>query len=359
MASDVNKPNGQCFIGPSEEEIQNFVRPLACRKINGIGRVMEKTLLGSLGIETVHDLYEKRAEVYHLFQPATAQFLMRVSIGYSDSGASDETNEDDDSEDRKGISHERTFSPVSDWTDLCTRVESITRSLIRELKEKNLRPRTMTLKVKLANFNVLSKTASREVAFFQPGNMQQSSPDLVNTVLKLLKEAKTSYMSSHNNDSFSVRLLGVRCSNFQTAKDNQMSLDRYCHKSMSPSPAVQSLDNRILCTASNNSPVIVNPYKTSPKRSKGSTSPTYNTALKSTLPNGSDDITADSAKIVQCPICGLSLQNSDDSAINTHIDSCLNASTVKQLAKEETMFADAKDEKSKKKRSLADYFNSS
>ena len=51
------------------------------------------------------------------------------------------------------------------------------------------------------------------------------------------------------------------------------------------------------------------------------------------------------------------LQNSDDSAINAHIDSCLNASNVPQLAKEETTFADLKDDKSKK-RSLADYFNS-
>lgn len=52
------------------------------------------------------------------------------------------------------------------------------------------------------------------------------------------------------------------------------------------------------------------------------------------------------------------LQNSDDSAINAHVDSCPNASTVNQLAKEEKTFADLKDEKSKKERSFADYFNS-
>ena len=329
---------------------------------------MEKTLRGSLDIETVQDLYDKRAEVYYLFQPATAHFLMRASIGYSESSDDENNNNgNDESEDRKGISHERTFSPVSNWTELCTRVETISHSLIQDLKARNLKPRTVTLKVKLADFNILSKTTSREVALFQPGNMQQSSTDLVNIVLKLLREARSSYTSSRNNE-FSVRLLGVRCSNFQLTKDNQMSLDRYyCGKFTSSDEAINKHpvgNNRAQTTTASNShnPVIVNPYKTSPKRSIGciSISPTVNTASTSTLPrSGNETITSKSAKIVSCPICGLSLQSSDDTAINAHIDSCLNVSTVKQLAQEETMLADLKDEKSKKKRSLTDYFSSS
>ena len=353
VASDVNKPNGQHFIGPAEQEIRSFIHPLACRKVSGIGRVTEKILQGALSIETVHDLYEKRAEVFYLFKQATAHFLIRASIGYSESGQSENPDEDDSEESvqRKGISHERTFSPISDWTYLCTKVETIAHSLIQDLKERNLRPKTITLKVKLANFDIISKSTSREVALFQPGNIQQSSKDLVDVVLKLLKEAKISYSSSHN-DSFAVRLLGVRCSNFQTTRDTQISLDRYCGKN-SPFEASEQLGKKSE-SQSHVSPIVANPYTTSPKRCNDSRIPSGKTTASplQNNPRVKTDI------VVQCPICGVSLNSgNDNSIINAHIDSCLNASTVRQMTKEETLVADGKYMKTKRKRSISDFFH--
>ena len=55
----MNKPNGQYFVGPTEKEIRDFVNPLATRKICGIGRVMEKTLRGACGVETIKDLFDQ------------------------------------------------------------------------------------------------------------------------------------------------------------------------------------------------------------------------------------------------------------------------------------------------------------
>lgn len=344
VASDVNKPNGQHFIGPTEEEIRKFMHPLACRKISGVGRVTEK-ILHALGIETVHDLHERRADVFYLFKPATAQFLMRASIGYSESGLSEAPDADDTEESlhRKGISHERTFSPISSWTELCAKVETITHALIEDLKERSLRPKTVTLKVKLSNFDIISKTSSRVVALFQPGNMHQSSRDLMDITLKLLKEAKSSYLSSHN-DAFSVRLLGVRCSNFQLSKDNQLSLDRFCG-TMSP-----NRDDR--------TSAVVNPYKISPKKSVRP-GRVENVAAASTAPDTSTDRTSRPSTSINCPICGASIRSSNDNnQINAHIDACLNTTTVKQLAKEETALAVLKEAQSKKKRSLSDFFNS-
>ncbi|KAL7528374.1 hypothetical protein ACHAXR_002412 [Thalassiosira sp. AJA248-18] len=240
IASDVKKPNGQHFVGPSEQEILAFINPLSIRKVNGIGRVMEKSLRGACGIETVKDLYDKRAEVYLLFKPATFQFLMRASIGYAE-GKHRESNEDDgdDTEEalnRKGISHERTFSPTNSWSDMCNRLEGITLSLVQDMREKSLRPKTITLKVKLANFDILTRATTRDVALFQNcSNHRQSSQDLVDIIINLLKEAKREFengggaankakkmaVSTAKTGSplFSVRLLGVRCSNFQLGKD--------------------------------------------------------------------------------------------------------------------------------------------
>mmetsp|Transcript_13349 Transcript_13349/g.23437 ORF Transcript_13349/g.23437 Transcript_13349/m.23437 type:complete len:391 (-) Transcript_13349:12-1184(-) len=389
----MNKPNGQHFVGPSEQQVLAFVNPLPIRKVNGIGRVMEKTLRGVCAIETVKDLYDKRAEVYLLFKPATAQFLMRASIGYAEGKHHESTEEESgDTEEalhRKGMSHERTFSPTSSWSDMCTRLEGITLSLVQDLRERNLRPKTITLKVKLANFDILTRATTRDVALFQNCNDRQSSQDLVDSVINLLKEAKREHEHGgstkkskialpipNTNSPFSVRLLGVRCSNFQLEKDNQSSLDRY--------RTVAHLDNAdeppdLLASRSrdsNNSPMVKNPYlspqamplrekilgneakrsTTSSKRTLYTSSPSVpkpDCAKMSTETTGVDEISSK----VQCPICQKHFQidKHGNAEMNAHIDACLNATTVKQLAKEETKCADERTKK--KRRRLADFFN--
>lgn len=39
IAADVNKPDGQYYVRPDRDELLRFVRPLAIRKIGGIGKV--------------------------------------------------------------------------------------------------------------------------------------------------------------------------------------------------------------------------------------------------------------------------------------------------------------------------------
>ena len=314
---------------------------------------MEKTLRGALGIETVQDLYNKRAQVFHLFKPATAQFLMRASIGYSESTMNTNDDDEEESVNRKGISHERTFSPISDWPELCAKAKTITQSLVQDLKERRLRPKTITVKVKLTNFDLISKTASREIAFFQPENMQQSSTNVLNMVLKLLKDLRSSHLTDSGN-SFAVRLLGVRCSNFQVAKDTQISLDRYC-ADMHPNAPAKKHPNEMINPGSSNVPcALINPYKYT------SSTPIKRNSISHTnsLSNNARIIKSDDEKDVSCPICGQLLGGNDNNAINVHIDSCLNAPTVKQLAKEETKLAELTyDKKPKKKTRLADFFN--
>jgi len=383
IASDVNKPNGQHFVGPSEEEINDFVNPLPIRKVNGIGRVMEKTLRGTCGVETVKDLYDKRAEVYFLFKPATAQFLMRASIGYSEGKhhASTEEESSDADDGRKGISHERTFSPISSWSDMCTKLEGITLSLVDDIRTKNLRPKTITLKVKLTNFDILSRATTRDVALFQNCNNRSSAQDLVDIVINLLKEAKREHEregTSKNDKSamstgspFSVRLLGVRCSNFQLQKDtNQLSLDRYRTSG--------HMDNSFSHMVSNNepqtSPIVNNPYvsrKAMPSSEtvlvdKAQTNATNSkrSLYRPSLSDHSDPkpscnkAPTENSKSVQCPLCCKYFQTDKhgNAEINAHIDSCLNTSTVKELAREETLCANKKIEK--KRRRLTDFFSS-
>lgn len=58
-------------------------------------------MLDGLGIKTGRDLYEKRADVVHVFKPLTYRSLLRLSRGIqSESKASDEM---------KSMSKEQTF----------------------------------------------------------------------------------------------------------------------------------------------------------------------------------------------------------------------------------------------------------
>ena len=364
IASDINKPNGQYFVGPSEQEILEFVHPLPLRKVNGIGRVMEKTLRGVSGIETVKDLYTRRADIHALFKPATAHFLLRASIGHSESklheSAEDENDENDENLHRKGISHEFTFSPTSSWSELCINLEKISLSLVQDLRERNLRPKTITLKVKLANFDILTKATTRDVALFQSCNNSRSPRDLVDIAVRLLKEVKREHdirsptkkgqSSNSTRTPFAIRLLGVRCSNFLLNEDNQQSLHQYqisynlIHADYQPN-YYQNKDN--------NSPIVKNPY-VRPKICASSNEKLH--SAKGVTCEKPDATELENR--VQCPLCNRYFESDENgnTVLNAHIDACLNASAVKQFSKEETLCAD---ERMRKKRcKLTDFFGS-
>jgi hypothetical protein len=348
----------------------DFVHPLPIRKINGVGRVMEKMLRGVSNIETVKDLYDRRAEIYFLFKPASANFLMRASIGFSEESerlesAEEENGDMEETLHRKGISHERTFSPTSSWSNLCTNLEKITLCLIRDLRERNLRPKTITLKVKLDNFDMLTRATTRDIALFQNCNHSQSCQGLVDIVINLLKEAKREHehggaanktkiatAAPKTGSPFSVRLLGVRCSNFQPHEDTQQSLHRYgAARNQDCAAKPRALrDNK-------NSPVknpYLSPKSTKIRRDNVETKRPLDELIYTTKQGQA----ASTDKQLQCPLCRVGFPNNEDgnALLNAHIDECLNATTVKQLANEETACADGR--KKCKKCRLTDFFGS-
>ena len=148
IASDYNKPNGQTMVPPEHDSVKPFLYPLPTRKVSGIGRVTEK-MLQQFGISTVQELYDKRALVKFLFQPATANFLLRVSVGCSSSSSISGGEDDADEEERgsngqKGISRERTFAPESSWKELCKKLDHVAEMLSEDMQGKDLWARTIT-----------------------------------------------------------------------------------------------------------------------------------------------------------------------------------------------------------------------
>ena len=213
IASDRNKPDGQCIVGPSNERILNFIRPLSVRKVPGVGRVTEK-ILNAFNINTVQDLYDQRALVQFTFsKQATAGFLLQRSVGWSDSDSkADDDETGNESAGQKGISKERTFQPGKTWTEINSKLEDIAHSLSSAMKQKDIWAHTITLKCKLHTFDVL--TRSRSMA---RGVYLQSAQDIIPIVAQILADLK----KEHKGGLFSVRLLGIRASNFREESDSR------------------------------------------------------------------------------------------------------------------------------------------
>ncbi len=80
ICSNMNKPNGQ-FVLPNERQaIMAFMADLPCRKVNGIGRVLEREL-SAIGIKTCGNIYPQRQFLTRLFGDKTSDFLIRCHLG--------------------------------------------------------------------------------------------------------------------------------------------------------------------------------------------------------------------------------------------------------------------------------------
>ena len=76
----MNKPNGQFVLARERLAIMSFMRDLPCRKVNGVGRVLEREL-SSVEIKTCGDIYSQRQYLSRLFGEKTYEFLIRCHLG--------------------------------------------------------------------------------------------------------------------------------------------------------------------------------------------------------------------------------------------------------------------------------------
>ena len=334
IASDRNKPNGQLVVGSSHEEVIEFVHGLPTRKIPGIGRVTDK-MLHAFNITTVRQLYEERALVRFLFTPATARFLLSASLGCSSS----DHNTGEVSE--RSISKERTFQSGRPWSEVNARLEDIARQLSADMVEKDLRAHTLTVKVKLHTFDVLSRSRS------MPRGIYIQAPD---EMVKLATELVLELKKQHKGSTFSVRLLGIRCSNFQGDEEradvNQMNIEQFlCHEKKRASP-VSALSSTLKKK---------NTQTTPESRSTSKPAQIANEMLPVMAATARHAVAEPDQESVQCPMCGQPIRETDNDAINRHVDSCLNSTMVRQAIKEESAAAQQRT----KKQRLTDFFSTS
>lgn len=201
IASDMDKPDGLTFIGPSR--IEQFMENLPVEKFYGVGKVTAAKMR-QLQLYTGGDLKRlEEAELVRLFGKS-GHFYYRIVRGIDDRPV-------EPHRELKSIAVEDTFDQdLSRMDDLETALGRIVSKLGNRLQSKNRKGRTITLKVRFADFR--SITRSHSLAF-----VVDDSQEIFVVAYQLLKAVVA-------RDNMPIRLLGVSITNFDSVLPPQGQL---------------------------------------------------------------------------------------------------------------------------------------
>ena len=194
IASDINKPNGQCVLPPSAPALLAFLEQRPVRKLPGVGRVNEK-LLAACGVVTCGEVLSNAAKLSLLLSHSAFDFVFEASLGLGETSRPAELAPGEAG--RKGMSVERTFGNMSDPGALERKLRELVAALAAHLSSEGLRARQVTLKLKTAAFEVRTRTAPLP-------KHTCAEEDLLAPALRLLRAELP----------ICIRLMGLRASRF-------------------------------------------------------------------------------------------------------------------------------------------------
>jgi DNA polymerase IV len=202
IASEIRKPDGLFVIRP--EEAETFIENLSIEKFYGIGKVTAEKM-HRLGVHTGSDL--KKWDLVSLVRNfgKAGVFYHNIVRGI------DERPVETESE-RKSIGTEVTFDKdLSTQFEIVAELYKIEKELMKRVDEAGTTGRTVTLKIKFADFRQI--TRSRTLINF------------VNDFETLHKEV-SGIRKSIDLQGSKIRLLGISISNLETDEcaDMQLSL---------------------------------------------------------------------------------------------------------------------------------------
>jgi len=190
LASDHRKPNGQYVITP--EMGPAFVEALPVGKFHGIGPATSAKM-NSLGLYTGLDIRNQSLEFMQAYFGKAGNYYYWISRGVDNREVRADRI-------RKSIGAENTFlSNLTGFDAMLAELQPLIDKVWRHCEDKGVCGRTVTLKVKFADFELISR--SRTVA----GTIESNS-DLANVAAELLKALFPMKKA--------VRLLGVSVSGF-------------------------------------------------------------------------------------------------------------------------------------------------
>ena len=149
IASDYKKPDGLFVVIP--EAAEQFVETLGIEKFYGVGKVTAERM-HQLGIRTGADLKQWSE------QGLVSNFGKAGHIYYQNARAIDERPVQSQRI-RKSVSSETTFEKDMDsYDDLIQELEKVTLDVIHYISKNNYKGRTVSLKIKYADFKIISRS---------------------------------------------------------------------------------------------------------------------------------------------------------------------------------------------------------
>ncbi|KAK5076894.1 hypothetical protein LTR64_005626 [Lithohypha guttulata] len=199
ICSNKNKPSGQFRIPNDRNAVMSFVSNLPVRKVNGVGRVLEREL-DAIGVKTCGDIYEHRAYLSRLFGEKTMQFLLQTYLGL---GRTDVQPADDHQ--RKSVGTESTFRDMSNKAELRSKLRHIAEELEKDMKRVEVKGRTLCLKIKLHTYEVFTRQVCTPKAI-------SMADDLYNYALPMLTKLEKEI------PNMTLRLMGLRATHLLSTK---------------------------------------------------------------------------------------------------------------------------------------------
>lgn len=149
IASDVNKPNGIFIIRPKHAE--RFIDELPIERFFGVGKVTAKRM-HQVGIKNGFDLKQRsKNELMLLFGKAGAM--------YYEYARGIDQREVEPNRIRKSVGAENTFlEDIDDPAILLLELEAVIKDVARRLERSGFEGRTVTLKLRYADFTTLSRS---------------------------------------------------------------------------------------------------------------------------------------------------------------------------------------------------------
>lgn len=190
IASDMNKPDGLTFIGPSS--IEAFMEKLPVEKFFGVGKVTAAKMK-SMGLHTGADLKTlSEVEMVRHFGK-TGRFYYQIARGIDE-------REVQPNRETKSVGAEDTFPyDLTETEEMFTELDKIAEIVVHRLQNYELKGRTITLKIKYNDFRQITRNQS----FTEPINDIKT---IAGTAKKLLLTTEP--------EGKRIRLLGITLSNF-------------------------------------------------------------------------------------------------------------------------------------------------
>jgi len=226
VASDLSKPDGLLEVASGQE--RSFLAPLPVGKLPGIGKKTEQKL-NALGITTIGKLASTPLATLKSHFGASGEVLHHFASGIDD-------REVEPPAPAKQISRETTFSQdTRDHSFLKATLRYLGERVGAELREEGKQAKTITLKLRYADFTTITRRQTLNQAF-------DSDQTIFDTGVKLLNRALS-------GEKRAVRLIGIGVSSLTEAGRQLDMLDSQAHRQKQLDRAIDRIRNKYGFTA--------------------------------------------------------------------------------------------------------------